>query len=32
MHGTISMARDERQKAAREKAYSMPLSEFHVGA
>jgi hypothetical protein len=32
MHGTISMARDERQKAAREKAYSTPLSEFHVGA
>ena len=26
------MARDERQKAAREKAYSTPLSEFHPGA
>ena len=32
MHGTINMARDERQKAAREKAYSTPLSEFHPGA
>lgn len=32
MHGTIRMARDERQKAAREKAYSTPLSEFHPGA
>jgi cytochrome P450 len=32
MHGTISTARDERQKAAREKAYSMPLSQFHPGA
>ncbi len=32
MHGTIRMARDERLKAAREKAYSTPLSEFHPGA
>lgn len=32
MHGTIRLASDERQKAAREKAYSMPLSEFHPGA
>ncbi|WP_458757802.1 cytochrome P450 [Afipia sp. TerB] len=32
MHGTITAARDERLQAAREKAYSMPLSEFHPGA
>ena len=32
MHGTITLARDERRRAAREKAYSMPLSQFHPGA
>jgi cytochrome P450 len=32
MHGTITTARDERLRAAREKAYAMPLSEFHPGA
>jgi cytochrome P450 len=32
MHGTIRLASDERQKAAREKAYSTPLSKFHPGA
>ncbi|MGN6285574.1 MAG: cytochrome P450 [Afipia sp.] len=32
MHGTITTARDERLRTAREKAYSMPLSEFHPGA
>jgi cytochrome P450 len=32
MHGTITTARDERLRAAREKAYATPLSEFHPGA
>jgi cytochrome P450 len=32
MHGTITTARDERLRAAHEKAYAMPLSEFHPGA
>jgi hypothetical protein len=31
MHGTILGARDEAQRAAREKAYATPLSEFHPG-
>jgi cytochrome P450 len=31
MHGTKSVAADERQRAAREKAYATPLSEFHPG-
>jgi cytochrome P450 len=32
MHGTIAAARIERQRAARERAYATPLSEFHPGA
>ncbi|MBN9583010.1 MAG: cytochrome P450 [Afipia sp.] len=32
MHGTIAAVRAERQRAARERAYAMPLSEFHPGA
>jgi cytochrome P450 len=32
MHGTRSAALDERQRAAREKAYATPLSEFHPGS
>jgi cytochrome P450 len=31
MHGTITNARNEVQRAAREKAYATPLSEFHPG-
>lgn len=31
MHGTIRAARDERLRAAREKAYATPLAEFHPG-
>jgi len=31
VHGTIRAARDERWRAAREKAYAMPLAEFHPG-
>src|ERR1700730_12655349 len=31
MHGTKSAGLDERQRAAREKAYATPLSEFHPG-
>jgi hypothetical protein len=31
MHGTTLGARDEVQRAAREKAYATPLSEFHPG-
>ena len=31
MHGTIVSARNEIQRAAREKAYATPLSEFHPG-
>ena len=31
MHGTIRVARDERLRTAREKAYATPLSEFHPG-
>jgi cytochrome P450 len=31
MHGTTKIAQDERQRAAREKAYATPLSEFHPG-
>jgi cytochrome P450 len=32
MHGTWSAAADERQRAARAKAYATPLSEFHPGS
>jgi cytochrome P450 len=32
MHGTIAAARIERMRAARERAYALPLSEFHPGA
>jgi cytochrome P450 len=31
MHGTITNAHNEVQRAAREKAYATPLSEFHPG-
>jgi hypothetical protein len=31
MHGTTLGARDEVQRAAREKAYATPQSEFHPG-
>jgi cytochrome P450 len=31
VHGTIRAAREERQRAAREKAYATPLAEFHPG-
>jgi cytochrome P450 len=31
VHGTIRAARDERLRAAREKAYATPLAEFHPG-
>src|SRR5258708_26209250 len=31
MHETITNARNEVQRAAREKAYATPLSEFHPG-
>jgi cytochrome P450 len=32
MHGIARTAQDEVQRAARARAYSMPLSEFHPGA
>jgi cytochrome P450 len=31
MHGTIDSAEDSRQRAARDRAYSIPLAEFDVG-
>ena len=31
VHGTIRAAREERLRAAREKAYATPLAEFHPG-
>src|SRR5471032_12299 len=31
MQETLAMARSEVQRAARERAYAMPLSQFHVG-
>ena len=31
MHGTIDLAGDSQARAAREKAYSLPLSDFDVG-
>jgi cytochrome P450 len=31
VHGTIRAAREERMRAAREKAYATPLAQFHPG-
>src|SRR3954468_3278370 len=31
MHGTIELAQDPRQQAARERAYATPLAEFDPG-